>query len=46
MKNHQKGVSRKVGNNFYQEYFLQHFEGWSRMSLFHLNNWNTEGDSD
>ena len=29
-----------------QEYFLQHFEGWSRVSFFHLNNWNNEGDSE
>ena len=33
-ENHRKGVSLKVGNNFHQEYFLQHFEVWSRGSNF------------
>ena len=46
MKNHRKGVSLKVGNNFYQEYFLQNFEGCSGVSLFNLNNWDNEGDSE
>ena len=44
--NEEKGVSLKVGNHFYQEYFLQHFEGGSRVSFFHLNNWDNEGDSE
>ena len=46
MKNHQKRVSLKIGNNFYREYFLQHFGGWSGVSFFHLNNWNGEGDKE
>ena len=46
MKNHQKGVSLKDGNNFYQEYFLQQFEGCSRVSFFHLNNWDNRGDNE
>ena len=41
-----KRISLKVGINFYQEYFLQNFEGWSRASFFHSNNWNGEGDSE
>ena len=45
MKNHRKGVSLKFGNNLYEKYFLQYFEGLSRVSFFHLNNWNNEGDS-
>ena len=44
MKNHRKGVSLKVGNNFYQEYLLQHFKGCSRVSFFHLNNWDNGRD--
>ena len=44
--NEEKGVSLKVGNHFYEEYFLQHFEGGSRVSFFHLNNWDNEGDSE
>ena len=44
MKNHRK-KTLKVGNNFYREYFLQHFEGFSRVSFFHLNKWDNEGDS-
>ena len=46
MKNYQKGVSLEVGNNFYQEYFFQHFEGCSRVSFFYLDNWDKEGDSE
>ena len=45
-KNHRKGVSLKVGNNFYQEYFRQYFAGCSRVTFFHLNNWDNEGDSE
>ena len=45
MKNHQKGGSLKVDHNSCLEYFLQHFEACSRVSFFHLNNWDNEGDS-
>ena len=44
MKNHGKGVSLKIGNNFYQEYFLQNFKV-GQESFFHLSNWNNERDS-
>ena len=45
MKNHRKGISLKVGNNFDKEFFLQDVEGCSRVSFFHLNNWNNEKGS-
>ena len=38
--------SKEVGNNFYQGYFRQYFAGCSRVSFFHLNNWDNEGDSE
>ena len=42
---HRNGVSLKVENDFYKEYFLQHFEDWSRVPLFHFITWNNEGVS-
>ena len=45
-KNHRKGVSQKVGNNCYQGYFRQYFVSCSRVTFFHLNNWDNEGDSE
>ena len=46
MQKNRKGVSLKVGNNFYQEYCLEDFEGFSRVLFFHLNNRNNEGDGE
>ena len=31
---------------FYQGYFRQYFAGCSRVSSFHLNHWDNEGDSE
>ena len=45
MKNRRKGVSLKVGNNFYQEFFLNILKVVQEChSFFHLYNWDNEGD--
>ena len=38
--------SMKVGNIFFQEYFLQYFEGYLRVPFFHLINWDNDGGSE
>ena len=41
-----KEASLKFGNHFYQEYFPRHFEGCSRVTFFHLNDWDNDGDGE
>ena len=42
LKKRQLETTLRFGNHFYHECFLQYFEGYPRVSPFHLNNLDNE----